>query len=444
MDILYHRDSKWAPGDFNLPVVQPEQPERSFPQPIPMFLEPTHHPQMRMPSTQFSWSLASLASHSINPAVLSTYTGYSSMESSPLVSTPARFDYLPTSEDLAADQSSTITSSSSSFGYDSPAGVPTQTTGDILAQDHARATTEPSCSSESGGCKDYLRLPVPSHQISTYQAMPWNSYLLEGSSEALNVSRTLSLPRILMLSSVKRHDLNETCADTRSGRQENERIGLLEQGPLPLTCSVSPYINNQANIGEAEIEPAGRCAPGGPFIHAICGKGFASRYKVRKHHWGAKNDDMATTTGCWAKHGKPSSNWNDHDSCKLKPAKGRAAKTKETTTVHRGPSLTASGAGDDSTSQAWAEAPKMVPGFPTLQHLPQTVAAALKTHGGNGYLHSGGSQCYARHGVWGECEDALMSLDASLGVEEVTKCEERDDSVMSAHNEAAEQDRTAG
>lgn len=43
----------------------------------------------------------------------------------------------------------------------------------------------------------------------------------------------------------------------------------------------------------------------GQYVHLLCGKSFSTRYGVKKHHWGTKPDDLNTTTGCWAKHGKP-------------------------------------------------------------------------------------------------------------------------------------------
>jgi hypothetical protein len=54
----------------------------------------------------------------------------------------------------------------------------------------------------------------------------------------------------------------------------------------------------------------------GPYIHSLCGKGFSSRSRVKKHHWGNKLDNLETTTGCWAKNNKPSVSWNEHPSCK--------------------------------------------------------------------------------------------------------------------------------
>jgi hypothetical protein len=55
---------------------------------------------------------------------------------------------------------------------------------------------------------------------------------------------------------------------------------------------------------------------GGPYIHSLCGKGFSSRSKVKKHHWGNKLDNLETTTGCWAKNKKPNVSWNEHPSCR--------------------------------------------------------------------------------------------------------------------------------
>ncbi|XP_014557661.1 hypothetical protein COCVIDRAFT_96729 [Bipolaris victoriae FI3] len=52
-----------------------------------------------------------------------------------------------------------------------------------------------------------------------------------------------------------------------------------------------------------------------PFIHGLCGRGFGTRSKVKKHHWGNVLNDLETTTGCWAKHGKPNVSWDEHPSC---------------------------------------------------------------------------------------------------------------------------------
>jgi hypothetical protein len=82
-------------------------------------------------------------------------------------------------------------------------------------------------------------------------------------------------------------------------------------------------MDDPSNPSQAEKTPAQKRAEGaGSFVHNLCGKRFATRQKVKKHHWGNKMNDLNTTTGCWAKHHKPSSNWDDHPSCKeeSKPA----------------------------------------------------------------------------------------------------------------------------
>ncbi|OAL52378.1 hypothetical protein IQ07DRAFT_369958 [Pyrenochaeta sp. DS3sAY3a] len=63
-----------------------------------------------------------------------------------------------------------------------------------------------------------------------------------------------------------------------------------------------------------------------PFIHAICGKSFGTRYRVKKHHWGVKVDDLDTETGCWADRGKPNVDWDAHPSCSEAPATRKAKK----------------------------------------------------------------------------------------------------------------------
>lgn len=47
----------------------------------------------------------------------------------------------------------------------------------------------------------------------------------------------------------------------------------------------------------------------GPYVHAICGKGFPTKSAVKKHHWGPKPGDLETTRGCWAKNNKPDVAW---------------------------------------------------------------------------------------------------------------------------------------
>jgi hypothetical protein len=95
----------------------------------------------------------------------------------------------------------------------------------------------------------------------------------------------------------------------------------------------------------------------GAFIHGLCGKRFATRSKVKKHHWGNRYDDLDTDTGCWAKHNKPNVSWDDHPSCKVE-LKLRLA--KETSAPPRSRQRT-----DDSGSTEYKApvVPAMVPTY---------------------------------------------------------------------------------
>jgi hypothetical protein len=114
--------------------------------------------------------------------------------------------------------------------------------------------------------------------------------------------------------------------------------------------------------------------PEGPrmFIHSLCGKGFASRSKVKKHHWGAKNDNLETTSGCWAKHNKPNVSWNEHPNCKEGAPAPRPAKKptrpilKLTKSEREAPRKTTALATHDT-----------ITGISTLRDLPGTVADAV-------------------------------------------------------------------
>jgi hypothetical protein len=226
----------------------------------------------------------------------------------------------------------------------------------------------------------------------------------------------------------RRRDRDESSADTETEGQQNEKSILLEQYSTPFVDSST--FSNQGEPEKFEKKPARRSASEAVFIHALCGKGFASRYKVRKHHWGAKNDDLATKTGCWAKHGRPHSNWDDHHSCKTSLTKTRTAKMNDATMAQWEPKTVISQFGADTAPRTWTESPKTLPGFPTLQNLPQTVAAALKSYSGDEYLHTGEPLCQPQHSPRDGLENSLTTIGISLW-NDGSKREARNDSVMS-------------
>lgn len=419
MNILYHPDSRWGPGDFDLPAMQPERPEQPLLESTPMFLEPSHHPQMRMPSAPFSWSSSSLASHSINPAVLSRYSGYSSMDSSPSGPMPNRVVCPPIFEMPTTDES-TITPTPSGLGFGDPVGFLQHRNWEISTLDHMEAVFEPNHPPRDGEIKDYLRLPIP-HQANIHQPSLWSSYSTETCSEDSDVSRILKFPHILP-KPIKTCDRQELSPDDEMEEQ------------LSQAATHSSPTDFQGLREKTEKKSVRSSAAGGIFIHALCGKGFASRYKVRKHHWGAKNDDLSTTTGCWAKHGKPNASWDDHRSCKVSSAKARAVKTQaDSTDTAQWTPMSAtidSGAEATATPNAWTEPLRTLPGFPTLQNLPQTVAAALKTYSGDEYLYNGQSHHYGQSAPWNEPNSPTAAPNA-LPWAELSNRKERNDSVVS-------------
>lgn len=88
-----------------------------------------------------------------------------------------------------------------------------------------------------------------------------------------------------------------------------------EQIGLPTTNAAQPIVPSQRQSETRGRKAQDREFPK-QFIHGLCGKGFVARCKVKKHHWGNVLNDLGTTTGCWAKHGKPDVSWDDHPSCK--------------------------------------------------------------------------------------------------------------------------------
>jgi hypothetical protein len=101
-----------------------------------------------------------------------------------------------------------------------------------------------------------------------------------------------------------------------------------------------------------------------PYIHSLCGKGFSSRSKVKKHHWGNKLDNLETTTGCWAKNNKPSVSWNEHPSCKEGRAPPRPVKnvpsviSRQKKSTQKAPMVPSMGSGPQDLSQTVSDTPR--------------------------------------------------------------------------------------
>jgi hypothetical protein len=115
----------------------------------------------------------------------------------------------------------------------------------------------------------------------------------------------------------------------------------VEHGP----CEGSEDVQDQQAFNSASSRKTSEGS--GNFIHGLCGKRFGTRSKVKKHHWGNKLDDMATTTGCWHKRGRPDINWDSHSSCQevRKPPSLQPSRAKSISAENKAPMVPTMGPG---------------------------------------------------------------------------------------------------
>lgn len=141
-------------------------------------------------------------------------------------------------------------------------------------------------------------------------------------------------------------EVSQEATDSQSPESASQ-VSVSHTNMAPPTVPLQPKSKAQAKQSQPD-------SASGPYIHGLCGKGFSSRSRVKKHHWGYRLDDLDTTTGCWAKYGKPNVNWNDHPSCKEGTKVLHQAKKTSRTTAKQ---------------EELQEQPKMAPPTSTLQDL---------------------------------------------------------------------------
>ena len=131
-------------------------------------------------------------------------------------------------------------------------------------------------------------------------------------SAPMLLSNGQSVKNMSIPSKKRRCDTFEDQISQHAMDQEPESA---EQTGLPNTNTVRPIAPSRRQSQTKGQRSQNEDRPK-QFIHGLCGKGFVARCKVKKHHWGNVLNDLETTTGCWAKHGKPNISWDDHPSCK--------------------------------------------------------------------------------------------------------------------------------
>ncbi|KAF2116226.1 hypothetical protein BDV96DRAFT_491528 [Lophiotrema nucula] len=348
--VLQHEDARWHPDDFHGQV--PSAPEPAV---FPGFMQPEHHPQLRMPSVSSLWGPdfpEDTTQGNRSGGQGHVPYGFGSMRS-------ARFNPMP---------SSPAPSMPNPFsGYDQ---YPTQS-----------AMQTPTFSSYDR----FVHGLSPTHGMGGFQARRsfsetenWNGNdlayehpLAADNSQAERSQHQYSSPGLIYreppLRSVSpRHNF---ASQTPSVLGDPIAMPLGQPSldmPPPTKQSFRKKAKTQGKANKTELgrgspsddSPAvlaGQRVPSGekPFIHSICKKGFTTRNGVKKHHWGSKYEDPSTTTGCWYKSGKPDIAWDDHPSC------------KEPATKHRAP-------------KPAKPQQNTLPGFPTLEDLPFKVAESLQ------------------------------------------------------------------
>ncbi|KAH7068730.1 hypothetical protein FB567DRAFT_158057 [Paraphoma chrysanthemicola] len=357
--ILNHEEARWAPGDFDLPQ-----------EPVPQFLQPAHQPQMRLPSLSTLWDSSRRDYTPLAPMTYSSNSAHASFEytgGEDGVGTlcgedtqlyadsamPSHFDSVSSNE-LFTRQPGALgpkflsnSSSTPNFAHGFAADQanvdlggtwkPQQSQffttwsvvdyGDEWSADRQHTFDENERSAEiaqSPRTLSAMRSPVDvqgnqwdtplppfrrQEQFDTH-VLPSLRISLDLSPTSTSAAISAEMPPPASLPGRDMSSLDGKPEETPATPKENHS---LEDARGPKIASKRRKKSIKA---ESTMDPT-RNEGSGDFVHGLCGKRFATRSKVKKHHWGNRNDDLDTKTGCWAKHNKPDANWDDHPSCRI-------------------------------------------------------------------------------------------------------------------------------
>jgi hypothetical protein len=387
MDVLYHHDSALGPDDFQL---------------APLRSAPALQPEIRLPSISASLKDSNQEMQSIDPAVLNGFGGYVSFEQSEEHEAPfaQHFDHFTDHPPLAsaAVQEPTIDPLyPDAAAFPQEARYPEQwhalEYGDVWAdtyfsnRDQYRASDRRQSPASDDEARNPTSLLYQHHPGASREPEPTSAHTLMSNHHYLEPSVLgapyaipIGQPAIDMPPPPKKRSRKSSAVQIKAEKpHESDR-----KKQIPARRSILKQLPTTPQSGTAEsaTKTIRTKSEGGVFIHGLCGKGFVSRSKVKKHHWGNRYDNLNTTTGCWAKHNKPNISWDDHPSCKYEdyesPSFGEAY--NPTVRVHK-----SRDSSNFSNRQAvvnptmFPKSPDVYPGFPTVQDLPQTVSQALNT-----------------------------------------------------------------
>ncbi|KAF1836136.1 hypothetical protein BDW02DRAFT_616910 [Decorospora gaudefroyi] len=390
MNVLFHTDAAWGMSDFDFgqppAVIQPE----------PQLLQPAQQPQMRLPPLCPSWYPDHQTHQPTGPVKPGSHEGYHSFGkpvfspmqqqpipfqrpnafTSPVMAGPGSFPpYLGTGYDpgrlIAGHLSNHLPQPSHDqlqweraehnygmIGHKGQAYSPLESN---LVLERARSVAS------------HFASPAPTNETHTSQGASSRreSYATMSPSILGNpVAVPIGQPvNDMPPPSTKRRRLASKAEQVSEDYTRNSG-----QATPAAPTSTQDSAVLQANImaTKAKTQPN----VGGTFIHSLCGKSFASRSKVKKHHWGFKNDDLETTTGCWAKHNKPNVSWNEHPSCKEGAPPLRVAQKAvqpmlvQKDAIPKAPAAPSMMSTFESVPQAGVNAPNP---YQDIQHRPQSV-----------------------------------------------------------------------
>jgi hypothetical protein len=414
MDILQHQEARWAPGDFDIPL-------RPRPQLAPHFLQPDHQPQMRLPPISTSWNFSNQALRSFDSVVTSGFEELKSFDKP-----DEQQIYLPQSERVTWHVPDPAMLSSPVPPVPLSHPIPAQLTPpnfDHMIEFHAYGSLDHDVKMDkSSGVSqcgqkletwetmdygntwrgDRLDLPLSSRQfhlpIVPYQAAHAENGCLERRSESFAALSPYRLPVVLKPASLSDPLVQENPdsmpigqptvdispripppPSRKRGRKPDVSPKKMDKkrkncgdGQMPEIIPGQPIVADRSKQAPANTANYQGLESTGAFVHSLCGKGFASRAKVKKHHWGNKQNDLDTTTGCWAKHNKPDARWDDHPSCKERSPSSSKLESTEARSVppdHQAPMV----------STMISRHQHALSTIPTLEDLPHAVAAAIKS-----------------------------------------------------------------
>ncbi|KAJ4361224.1 hypothetical protein N0V95_002107 [Ascochyta clinopodiicola] len=373
MDILLHPEAKWTPGDFDLPNEQQMRPILGS---TPQFLQPAHQPQIQLPSLSSRWFPLPQVDRTAGLGMFGVYNGHCNGDSPPTLPVLAPFQPPETNTGLWMDHG--VEDTHTIVGDDDlmpPIRTAFHNPWEDSSYDESRANDAFDFPADAIYVDKHYQHDVPPALAYTNNVQSPVMHLQEAEFDFGPVSTKQEAPQRL-------HSLQLSSPTNHYFIQSEPEEQHFENNHVPLTpVSVSPPNTQKTEehteeFGENIAMDRNRSL-GGPFVHALCGKGFAAPSKVKKHHWGKKHNDLATTTGCWAKHKKPNVAWDDHPSCQ--DVRSTSETTKPMLSLPR--QIRSKTTFSESKSQAALNTLQQntIPGFPTLDYLPHTVAKALNT-----------------------------------------------------------------